>query len=77
MLDDAVILDDGLHIAGVVKTVEVVEASVDRPIGNCGTHWRRFVLVLAVRNTGFRIQVLKIKVPLSNDGRVISNITQE
>ena len=63
---------DRFHVAGVMESVVVVEAAVNRPIRDSRTHRRPVVFPLLVSLARPGIEILEIEMPLANGGGLVT-----
>ena len=77
MLDHAIVFDDRFHIPGMMKAMVVVKTTMNRPVGDCRSNWRRLVVLLRVPLARVGIEVLEIEMPLANRRGVVPLPFQE
>ena len=68
--DYLVVLDDGIHMPGVMDAMKGVKAAVDWSIGDGGSDWRAPLFGQDLTCLG--ILILEIQMPFANDPRGVS-----
>ena len=77
MGNNLVVLDHGLHVSRVMESAKMIEAPVKRTVGNLGSHGGGIVLLSRILIPALGIEIFEIKVPLSNDRRVIALLLEK
>jgi len=75
--DDPIIFDHGLHIAGMMKAVEIVKTTMDRAVRNPGTHWWRSTTLSFEFAAGVRIQILEVQMPFADHRCVVTVVPKK
>ena len=75
--DDLVVLDHRLHVAGMMKAAEMVEAAMKRTVRNLRPHRRALELFSGILFPALGIQILEVEVPFADDRRVVALLLQE